>query len=173
MRTFPFSRTCFRLAMCENSQSHPWDRIVPIEAVDPALVPSFSCGDEPMDTWFLSKAANWCYLGLCQVYAAVDDLGIVGFFSLSPTSIAPRSLTASLRHGKNAMEHPGILLGRIAVRLDLQRTSQRVGTSLLHHAVKRSVRYRRYGWGQVCCSGRKERRTCVLVCASSVSPAQR
>lgn len=92
-----------------------------------------------MDTWFLSKAANWCYLGLCQVYAAVDDLGIVGFFSLSPTSIAPRSLTASLRHGKNAMEHPGILLGRIAVRLDLQRTSQKVGTSLLHHAVKRSV----------------------------------
>ncbi len=116
----------------------PWNKIVTVEDVDPSLLSSFSCGDEQMDSWFLTKALSWCYLGLCQVYIAVGDDGILGFFSLSPTSIQPAELSRSQRHGKNSMEHPGILLGRIAVRADVQRTGLRVGSLLLEEAVRRS-----------------------------------
>lgn len=113
----------------------PWSRIVAAEQIDEALVADFSCGDDTMDDWFLSKALSWCYLGFCQVYVAVDDSGVVGFFSLSPTQIEPLSLTRKMRDGKSRMGHPGILLGRIAVRSDLQRSSSRVGSLLLEHAI--------------------------------------
>lgn len=113
----------------------PWSRIVAVEQIDEALVAGFSCGDDAMDDWFLSKALNWCYLGFCQVYVAVDESGVVGFFSLSPTQIEPLSLTRKMRDGKGRMGHPGILLGRIAVRSDLQRSSSRVGSLLLEHAI--------------------------------------
>lgn len=116
----------------------PWEKIVPVEEIDPALIASFSCGDERMDNWFLTKALNWCYLGFCQVYIAVADDGIIGFFSLSPTSLAPQSLSRSQRHGKTSLEHPGILLGRIAVRSDLQKSGAHAGTLLLHQAIKRA-----------------------------------
>ena len=113
----------------------PWSRIVTAEEIDETLVSGFSCGDDTMDDWFLSKALNWCYLGFCQVHVAIDDSGIVGFFSLSPTQIEPASLSRKMRGGKNRMGHPGLLLGRIAVRSDLQRSTQRVGSLLLEHAI--------------------------------------
>lgn len=116
----------------------PWDRIVSVEEIDESLVSAFSCGNEAMDNWFLGKALNWCYLGFCQVYIALDDEGIAGFFSLSPTQIEPRSLTNSMRAGKNALAHPGLLLGRIAVRTDLQGSPLHVGTLLLEHAICRA-----------------------------------
>lgn len=99
----------------------PWNKIVTVEDIDPSLLDSFSCGNEQMDNWFLTKALSWCYLGFCQVYIALGSDGVVGFFSLSPTSVRPVELTRSQRHGKNSMEHPGILLGRIAVREDIQK----------------------------------------------------
>lgn len=113
----------------------PWSRIVAAEEMDEALVSGFSCGDDAMDDWFLSKALSWCYLGFCQVHVAVDESGVVGFFSLSPTQIEPAALSRKMRNGKNGMGHPGILLGRIAVRSDMQRSSQRVGSLLLEHAI--------------------------------------
>ena len=109
----------------------PWNKIVTVEDIDPSLLDSFSCGNEQMDNWFLTKALSWCYLGFCQVYIALGQDGIVGFFSLSPTSVRPVELTRSQRHGKNSMEHPGILLGRIAVREDVQKSGQRAGSLLL------------------------------------------
>lgn len=113
----------------------PWTRIVSGEEIDETLVPRFSCGNDAMDDWFLNKALHWCYLGFCQVHVAVDDSGIVGFFSLSPTQIEPESLSRGMRDGKTRMGHPGILLGRIAVRSDLQRSALHVGSLLLEHAV--------------------------------------
>lgn len=113
----------------------PWSKIVAVEEIDEALVSGFSCGNDAMDDWFLSKALNWCYLGFCQVHVAVDEDGVVGFFSLSPTQIEPESLSRKLKDGKTRMGHPGLLLGGIAVRSDLQRSSRRVGALLLEHAV--------------------------------------
>lgn len=56
-----------------------WNRIVSVEEVDHALIKQFRCGDERMDSWFLSRASIWSYLGPCQVYVALDDSEIVGF----------------------------------------------------------------------------------------------
>ena len=113
----------------------PWNRILRVEEIDEALVSEFSCGDSSMDEWFLGKAINWCYLGFCQVYVALDARGVVGFFALSPTQIEPVSLSRRMRAGKNRMGQPGILLGRIAVRRDLQRSAGHVGSLLLEHAI--------------------------------------
>ena len=115
-----------------------WNKIVTVEDIDPSLLDSFSCGNEQMDNWFLTKALSWCYLGFCQVYIALGSDGVVGFFSLSPTSVRPVELTRSQRHGKNSMEHPGILLGRIAVREDIQKSGQRAGSLLLDEAIRRA-----------------------------------
>ena len=120
-------------------ETFPWKRIVTVDDVEEALISSFTCGDEAMDGWFLNKALSWCYLGFCQVYIALDDEGVVGFFSLSPTQIEPMALSGRMRKGKNSMEHPGLLLGRIAVREGLQGTGAHVGSLLLEHAVCRAV----------------------------------
>lgn len=123
----PFSR--------DYSMDWPWSKIVAVEEIDQAFVTDFSCGNDALDDWFLSKALNWCYLGFCQVHVAVDESGVVGFFSLSPTQIEPASLSRKMRDGKTRIGHPGLLLGRIAVRSDLQRSSRRVGSLLLEHAI--------------------------------------
>lgn len=115
------------------------NRIVPVEEVDHALIERFRCGDERMDSWFLSCASMWSYLGFCQVYVALDGSGTVDFLPPTPTSISPQSLTSSMRKGKNGIEHPGFLLGRIAVRESLQKSDARVGTALPNHAIKRAL----------------------------------
>lgn len=79
----------------------PWQRIVRVEEVDSELVDRFTCGDERMDAWFLTKAATWCYLGFCQVYVALDESGIVGSYSLSPTSITPESLSNAMKRASD------------------------------------------------------------------------
>ena len=67
--------------------SQPWTKIVPAEQIDEALVAGFSCGDDVMDDWFLSKALNWCYLGFCQVYVAVDDDDVACFKKLQELGV--------------------------------------------------------------------------------------
>lgn len=47
-------------------------------------------------------------------------------------------MTNGMRKGKNALAHLGLLLGRIAVRTDLQGSEARVGTLLLEHAIYRA-----------------------------------
>ena len=73
-------------------ETFPWKRIVAVDDVEEALISSFTCGDEAMDGWFLNRALSWCYLGFCQVYIALDDEGVVGFLSLSPTQIEPMAV---------------------------------------------------------------------------------
>lgn len=116
----------------------PWDRIVPISSVPDSAIEGFSCGEEGMDNWFLDKARTWVDGGFCQVYIALRGGDVVGFFALSPTCLEPASLSRKMRRGKNSMGHPGLLLGRIAVRADLQRSGDHVGSLLLEHAIKQA-----------------------------------
>lgn len=116
----------------------PWDRIVPISGIDQESAEFFSCGDSVMDGWFLDKARTWARSGFCQVYVALAEDEIVGFFSLSPTQLEPSSLAKKMRGGKNSMGHPALLLGRIAVRRDLQGHPEHVGSTLLEHAIRRA-----------------------------------
>lgn len=44
----------------------PWSRIVAAGQIDEALAAGFSCGDDTMDDWFLSKVLSWCYLGFAR-----------------------------------------------------------------------------------------------------------
>jgi hypothetical protein len=49
---------------------------------------AFSCGEPSLDDWFRHRARQDTRRDLAQVFVAIDDqLGLVGFYSLSAFSI--------------------------------------------------------------------------------------
>ena len=119
-------------------ETFPWKRIVAVDDVEEALISSFTCGDEAMDGWFLNRALSWSIWVSVRCTSPWMTRGLLG----SSPSLRPRLsqwLSGRMRKGKNSMEHPGLLLGRIAVREGLQGTGAHVGSLLLEHAVCRAV----------------------------------
>jgi GNAT superfamily N-acetyltransferase len=98
---------------------------------------SFSCGEPTLDDWFRNRASQDSKRDLAQVFVAVDDeLGLIGFYSLSAFALQldelPEDLASKLpRYGAI----PAALIGRLA-RV-LRSRGQRVGDILLADAIKR------------------------------------
>lgn len=110
-----------------------WDRIVPETELPVELMDQFACGQPVLDEWWLEKSLNYSRIGMCATHVAVSEDGIIGFFTLSPTTLEGKMLPARRRAGKPTMQHPGYLLGMFAVRADLQGSG--VGGALLCHAI--------------------------------------
>jgi GNAT superfamily N-acetyltransferase len=98
---------------------------------------TFSCGEPSLDDWFRNRASQDTKRDLAQVFVAVDDeLGLVGFYSLSAFALQldelPEDLASKLpRYGAI----PAALIGRLA--RDLRSRGQRVGDILLADAINR------------------------------------
>ena len=68
---------------------------------------------------------------------AHENLRVIGYYGLAPTSVAPGLFPRSIRTGQPPDPMPCILLGQLAV--DTSAKGQGLSTALLHHALQRSL----------------------------------
>jgi len=97
----------------------------------------FACGEPGLDDWFMHRASQDARRDLAQVFVAIDDqLGLVGFYSLSAFSLELNDLPEDLAK-KLPRYHaiPAALIGRLA--RDLRARGQRIGDILLADAIRR------------------------------------
>jgi GNAT superfamily N-acetyltransferase len=75
----------------------------------------FACGVAPLDDWFRTRAAQDQRRHVAQVFVALDERGIVGFYSLSMFSLVLDSVPEDLRRKLPRYDAiPAALIGRLA-----------------------------------------------------------
>ena len=96
----------------------------------------FSCGTPDLDDYFRHRAGQDERRGVARVFVAVEeDLGVVGFYTLSTCSIHPGELPAELARKLPRYETiPAALIGRLA--RDQRTRGRGVGELLLADAIK-------------------------------------
>lgn len=102
---------------------------------------SFTCGTEALDTYLQEHALQHMKKNISVTYALTECSGaeVLGYYSLSSTSIHLAELPP--RFIKKLPKYPslpGILLGRLAVHIELQ--GEGLGAHLLIDALKQSLR---------------------------------
>ncbi len=97
---------------------------------------AFASGVPALDDWFRTRATQDQRRRVAQVFVAVDELGVVGFYSLSMFTLALESLPDELAHRLPRYEAiPAALIGRLA-RHERAKGSA-IGDLLVADAVKR------------------------------------
>ncbi len=97
---------------------------------------AFTSGASALDDWFRTRATQDQRRHVAQVFVAVDELGIVGFYSLSMFTLALESLPDRLARKLPRYEAiPTALIGRLA-RHERAKGSG-IGDLLVADAVKR------------------------------------
>jgi GNAT superfamily N-acetyltransferase len=99
---------------------------------------AFSCGKPAPDAWLKTRALANQRNGFAAVMVAHEANRVAGFYALAPTAILPASMPRSLRTGQPPNPVPCLLLGQLAI--DRQWAGRGLGTALLAHALRRSVR---------------------------------
>ena len=99
----------------------------------------FSCGQPDLDSWFRLRASQDEKRNIARVFVAVDDdLGVVGFYSLSSLSLSLDHLPEQIAHKLPRYDAiPAALIGRLA--RDERVRGQGVGELLLADAIHRVV----------------------------------
>jgi predicted N-acetyltransferase YhbS len=94
----------------------------------------FDCGEASLDDWLKKRARTNHASGASRVYVASEENRVVGYYSLSSSSI-----TAALAPGNFRRNMPDpipvVLLGRLAV--DRSRQGQKIGPGLFKDAATR------------------------------------
>jgi GNAT superfamily N-acetyltransferase len=98
---------------------------------------AFCCGQPDLDDWFRRRASQDERRNIARVFvAADDDLGVIGFYSLSSFTLALDDLPAELSHKLPRYDAiPAALIGRLA--RDERVRGQGIGELLLADAVHR------------------------------------
>jgi GNAT superfamily N-acetyltransferase len=98
---------------------------------------TFSCGQPELDDWLRRRASQDERRNIARVLVAVDDeLGIVGFYSLSTSTLALHDLPADLARKLPRYDAiPAARIGRLA--RDQRVRGHGVGELLLADAVRR------------------------------------
>ena len=98
---------------------------------------AFSCGQPDLDDWFKQRASQDDKHNVARVFVAVDEeLGIVGFYSLSSFTLAIEDVPADIAR---KLPRYGAILAALIGRLarDERVRGRGVGELLLADAVKR------------------------------------
>jgi GNAT superfamily N-acetyltransferase len=97
----------------------------------------FSCGQPDLDDWFRHRAGQDDRRNIARVFVAEDDdLGIVGFYSLSTFMLALEDLPDEIARRLPRYDAiPAALIGRLA--RDLRVRGRGIGELLLADAVRR------------------------------------
>jgi len=102
---------------------------------------AFDCGDEALNEFLQRHARRSHDLGGAKTFLAIEDAGsktILGFYSLSPASVAYARTPEIVRRGLAGHEVPGFRLARLAV--DRKAQGQGLGGQLLLAAGRRCLR---------------------------------
>lgn len=96
---------------------------------------SFDCGQDDLNKFLKQYASQHQKSGTSKIYVALDpDEIVIGFYSLSSTSISFELVDDTLTKRLPRYPLPSIVIGRFAV--DLKTQGQGVGQYLLAHALK-------------------------------------
>lgn len=98
---------------------------------------TFSCGQPDLDEWFRRRAGQDERRNIARVFVAVDDeLGVVGFYSLSSYTLALTELPEEIARKLPRYDAiPAALIGRLA--RDVRARGRGIGELLLADAVRR------------------------------------
>lgn len=98
---------------------------------------AFSCGQPDLDEWFRRRASQDERRNVARVFVAVDDrVGVVGFYSLSPYTLALLDPSAEIAKSLPRYDAiPAARIGRLA--RDERVRGQGIGELLLADAVRR------------------------------------
>ena len=99
---------------------------------------AFSCGKPALDDWLKTRALSNQRNGFAVVMVAHEANRVAGFYALAPTAVFPAAMPRSLRTGQPPNPVPCLLLGQLAC--DLRWAGRGLGTALLAHALRRSLR---------------------------------
>jgi len=102
---------------------------------------AFDCGEQPLNEFLRRYARKSHDLGGAKTFLAIDDSDnetILGFYSLSPASVAYAETPEIVRRGLARHEVPAFRLARLAVDHRVQR--QGIGGQLLLAAGRRCLR---------------------------------
>jgi GNAT superfamily N-acetyltransferase len=97
----------------------------------------FACGKPALDHWLKTRALSNQQKGFTVVMVVHDAGRVVGYYGLAPTAVAPAAMPRSIRTGQPPSPVPCLMLGQLAT--DREWTGRGIGTSLLRHALVRSV----------------------------------
>ena len=97
----------------------------------------FSCGEPELDDYFRHRAGQDERRNVARVFVATeDDLGVVGFYTLSTCAIHPGQLAKEIARKLPRYDTiPAALIGRLA--RDVRARGRGVGELLLADAIKR------------------------------------
>jgi predicted GNAT family N-acyltransferase len=96
---------------------------------------TFSCGEPALDRYIKEQASQDVKRGLSRVFVATLNNKVVGFYSLSATSVSHNSLPADIARKLPKYPVPAVLLGRLA--RDKLSSEKGLGEILLVNALKR------------------------------------
>ena len=102
---------------------------------------AFDCGDDALNEFLRRHARKSHELGGAKTFLAIDDADnktILGFYSLSPASVAYARTPEIVRRGLARHDVPGFRLARLAVDRRVQ--GQGLGGQLLLTAGRRCLR---------------------------------
>jgi predicted GNAT family N-acyltransferase len=96
----------------------------------------FSCGKDMLDNYIQKQASQDLKRRLSAVFAMVDDSRVIGYYTLSSTSVSRELVPEDVQKKMPPSYHdlPATLLGRLAV--DQNYKGQRLGEYLLMDALK-------------------------------------
>ena len=97
----------------------------------------FDCGKPALNDWLRNYALSNQKYGFTRVLVVHENLKVLGFYGLAPSSVQPAMLSRSLRTGRPPDPVPCILLGQLAV--DMRHARRGIGSSLLRDALLRCV----------------------------------
>ncbi len=98
---------------------------------------TFSCGQADLDDWFQHRASQDDKRNVARVFVAVDDeLGAIGFYSLSSFTLSLRDLPEEIARKLPRYEAiPAALIGRLA--RDERARGRGIGELLLADGIRR------------------------------------
>ena len=101
---------------------------------------AFYCGKDSLDAYIQRQAGQDSRRRVARVFVAIDDhkpTAILGFYTLSATSVEARTLPPELAHQLPNYPLPAALIGRLAV--DQRYQGKNLGRYLLVDALARTV----------------------------------
>ncbi len=102
----------------------------------------FDCGDESLNSYIKQFASQDVKRKLAVVYVAINNKEILGFYSLSASSITADSLPQNIQKKLPKYPVPVALIGRLAI--DKKHQGSGIGGILLVDAIKRIAKTAEY-----------------------------
>jgi predicted GNAT family N-acyltransferase len=97
----------------------------------------FACGDAELDRYIKEQASQDVKRRVARVFVAASKNRVIGFYSLSATSISRDNLPEDVAKKLPRYPVPAVLLGRLA--RDSSYHGRKLGEALLVNAMKRAL----------------------------------